>query len=88
MARLIEDKLDLLNGAREAQVRGAYRPGHRLGNVVLTSLVRHIFGQQFNDMLSGYKVCSRRFVKSFGARSSGFETETELTVHALELSMP
>jgi hypothetical protein len=85
--RMLDEGLDLLNGARDAQADGAYRAGHRLGNLVLTGLVRHIFGHQFHDMLSGYKLFSRRFVKSFSASSSGFETETELTVHALELSM-
>lgn len=84
---MLEEGLDLLNGARAAEAQGAYRAGHRLGNLVLTGMVRHIFGHQFSDMLSGYKLFSRRFVKSFGAGSGGFETETELTVHALELSM-
>ncbi|MFX7094712.1 glycosyl transferase, partial [Acinetobacter baumannii] len=65
-----------------------YRAGHRFGNWLLTGLVRQIFGRQFNDMLSGYKFLSRRFVKSFPAMSIGFETETELAVHALELRMP
>ncbi|MEO5671066.1 MAG: glycosyltransferase family 2 protein, partial [Ramlibacter sp.] len=67
---------------------GAYRPGHRLGNRLLTGSVRMIFGSGFTDMLSGHRVFSRRYVKSFPAASSGFETETELTVHALELRMP
>ena len=66
----------------------AYRPGHRLGNRLLTGSVRMIFGSGFTDMLSGHRVFSRRYVKSFPAASSGFETETELTVHALELRMP
>ena len=80
--------LDLTNGARQALSDGSYRRGHRLGNYVLTRLVHVIFGRQFRDMLSGYKVLSRRFVKSFPVMSSGFEIETELAVHALELRMP
>jgi hypothetical protein len=88
ISTLLEDQLDFVNAARISTVREAYRTGHRLGNWLLTSLVRVIFGRQFRDMLSGYKVLSRRFVKSFPAMSSGFETETELAVHALELRMP
>src|SRR6202034_2347060 len=66
----------------------AYRPGHRAGNWLLTGFVAHIFGHAFTDMLSGYRVFSRRFVKSFPILSGGFEIETELTVHALELELP
>jgi len=86
--RAIEENLDFVNGARVSQSMDAYRRGHRFGNYVLTELVRDIFGRQFTDMLSGYKVFSRRYVKSFPAMSRGFEIETELTVHALELRMP
>jgi glycosyltransferase involved in cell wall biosynthesis len=86
--RLILERLDFVNCARVSDAVEAYRKGHRLGNFVLTELVRNIFGKQFKDMLSGYKVFSRRFVKSFPATSDGFEIETELTVHALELNMP
>ena len=86
--RAIQDNLDFVNGARVAQIVEAYRRGHRLGNFVLTSLVRNVFGRDFTDMLSGFKIFSRRFVKSFPAMSRGFEIETELTVHALELRMP
>ncbi len=86
--RVLEENLDFLNGARVSEAVEAYRRGHRFGNYVLTALVRNIFGRQFTDMLSGYKVLSRRFVKSFPAMSRGFEIETELTVHALELRMP
>jgi hypothetical protein len=85
---LLNERLDFLNGARVQQADGAYRPGHRFGNFVLTELVRIVFGRQLNDMLSGYKILSRRYVKSFPAMSSGFEIETELAVHALELRMP
>jgi Glycosyl transferase family 2 len=86
--RAIEENLDFVNGARVSRSIDAYRRGHRFGNYVLTALVRNIFGRQFTDMLSGYKVFSRRYVKSFPATSRGFEIETELTVHALELRMP
>ena len=88
VSRLVEERLDFINGMRISTAKDAYRAGHRFGNRLLTGLVRQIFGRQFNDMLSGYKILSRRFVKSFPAMSSGFETETELAVHALELRMP
>lgn len=86
--KLLEEQLDMVNGARQAQGEAAYRPGHRLGNAVLTGMVALIFGDRFQDLLSGYRVFSRRYVKSFPALSTGFEIETELTVHALELKMP
>lgn len=86
--RLIDEELDFLNVERLSEHVEAYRRGHRLGNRILSGLVESIFGRQFRDMLSGYKVFSRRFVKSFPAMSRGFEIETELTVHALELRMP
>jgi Glycosyl transferase family 2 len=85
---LIEQGLDMVNGARVTDTAAAYRRGHRLGNRVLTGIVQNIFGNRVSDMLSGYRVFSRRFVKSFPALSAGFETETELTIHALELKMP
>jgi hypothetical protein len=88
IARQLDDQLDMVNGSRVAQIQGAYRPGHRLGNAVLTGAVALVFGNRFNDLLSGYRVLSRRYVKSFPALSTGFEIETELTVHALELRMP
>jgi hypothetical protein len=75
-------------GCRVEQALQAYRPGHRLGNATLTGFVGRLFGRQFKDMLSGYRVFSRRFIKSFPALSNGFETETEITVHALELKLP
>ena len=78
----------MVNAARATDRTAAYRRGHVLGNRVLTGLVAAIFGKRLGDMLSGYRVFSRRFVKSFPALSAGFETETELTVHALELRMP
>src|ERR1700744_6596657 len=85
---LIERQLDMVNAARYGAVREAYRPGHKLGNALLTALVSWAFGDGISDMLSGYRVFSRRFVKSFPALSSGFETETEFTVHALALHIP
>jgi glycosyltransferase involved in cell wall biosynthesis len=88
VTKLLEEKLDFVNAARISTQTKAFRRGHRFGNWLLTALVRSIFGRQFNDILSGYKVLSRRFVKSFPAMSSGFEIETELVVHALELRMP
>lgn len=89
--RLIEELtrggFDMVVGARVADAKAAYRKGHRLGNVMLTGLVGMLFGNRFRDMLSGYRFLSRRFVKSFPALSAGFEVETELNVHALELRM-
>lgn len=84
---LLGQQLDMVVGARLEQASAAYRPGHRLGNRALTGLVSMIFGRNIRDMLSGYRVFSRRFVKSFPAMSTGFEIETELSVHALELRM-
>ncbi len=86
--KLLAEKLDMVVGARVDREESAYRPGHRLGNKVLTGFVARLFGERFKDILSGYRVFSRRFVKSFPALAKGFETETELTVHALELRMP
>ncbi|WP_395023219.1 glycosyltransferase family 2 protein [Dongia sp.] len=86
--KLLAEELDMVVGARKDTATEAYRPGHRFGNRVLTEFVARIFGRAFNDILSGYRVFSRRFVKSFPALSIGFEIETELTIHALELRMP
>src|SRR5205807_7159896 len=88
IARLIEEKLDMVVGARVHREETAYRRGHQTGNRLLTGFVANIFGQSFSDMLSGYRVFSRRFVKSFPVLSGGFEIETELTIHALELELP
>jgi glycosyltransferase involved in cell wall biosynthesis len=85
---LITDRLDMVNCARIPVTDSAYRPGHAWGNKLLTNLVAWIFGKRLGDILSGYRAMSRRFVKSFPALSSGFETETELTVHALEMRVP
>ena len=73
---------------RVTEIAGAYRRGHRFGNRVLTDIVRWVFGNRLRDLLSGYRVFSRRFVKTFPALAAGFETETEFTIHALELKMP
>lgn len=86
--KLFAENLDMVVGRRVSEEVEAYRPGHRLGNWILTEFVARLFGRSFTDILSGYRVFSRRFVKSFPALATGFETETELTVHALELRMP
>ncbi|MFC4166184.1 glycosyltransferase [Teichococcus aestuarii] len=89
MIRLLRERqLDMVTGLRVSHETAAYRPGHQLGNRLLTGLVGLVFGRRVSDMLSGYRVFSRRFVKSFPALATGFETETEFTVHALELRMP
>jgi len=86
--KLVSERLDMVVGLRVDQQIEAWRPGHRLGNRMLTGFLSSVFGQAFSDILSGYRVFSRRFVKSFPVLSDGFEIETELTVHALQLSMP
>lgn len=86
--RLLQENLDMVVGCRVSTCEDAYRPGHQFGNKMLTNCVAGLFGRSFSDILSGYRVFSRRFVKSFPASAKGFETETELTVHALSLRMP
>lgn len=86
--KLVTEGLDMVVGTRITEEQTAYRFGHRFGNALLTRCVSFIFGSTFTDMLSGYRVFSRRYVKSFPAQSVGFETETELAVHALQLRMP
>jgi glycosyltransferase involved in cell wall biosynthesis len=86
--KLVIERLDMVCAVRVDQEQAAYRLGHRAGNKLLTGFVANVFGHSFNDMLSGYRVFSRRFVKSFPVLSGGFEIETELTVHALELELP
>ena len=88
IARLIGERLDMVVGSRVVSEAAAYRRGHRTGNRLLGAFVAIVFGRAFSDMLSGYRVLSRRFVKSFPVLSGGFEIETELTVHALELGLP
>ncbi len=85
---LAEERLDMVVGARQSEVEAAYRRGHRLGNRLFTGILAWLFGRSFSDIFSGYRVFSRRFVKSFPVLSSGFEIETEISVHALELRMP
>jgi glycosyltransferase involved in cell wall biosynthesis len=86
--RLFADRLDMVVGARVDREAAAYRLGHRFGNKLLTGFVANVFGDTFGDILSGYRVFSRRFVKSFPVLSGGFEIETELTAHALVLELP
>ena len=85
---LLEDQLDMVVGTRKHEAVEAYRGGHVLGNKLFTSLLSGLFGRSFTDIFSGYRAFSRRFVKSFPILSSGFEIETEMSVHALELRMP
>ncbi|SNR97557.1 MULTISPECIES: glycosyltransferase family 2 protein [unclassified Azospirillum] len=87
VSKLLDEKLDMVNGARVTDWE-TYRAGHRFGNIMLTTLVTMVFGKRTDDLLSGYRVFSRRFVKSFPVLAGGFEIETELVVHALEMSMP
>ena len=86
--KLLSEHLDMVVGLRVDQSVAAYRPGHRTGNWMLTAFLASVFGEAFKDTLSGYRVFSRRFVKSFPVLSDGFEIETELSVHALELALP
>jgi hypothetical protein len=88
IAALVDERLDMVVGFRVDQAVAAYRPGHRFGNKMLTGFLSMVFGEAFKDILSGYRVFSRRFVKSFPVLSDGFEIETELSVHALELALP
>ena len=88
IAALLDGPLDMVSGARSSEHKAVYRPGHQFGNVFISALVGLIFGQRFSDTLSGYRVLSRRFVKSFPALSKGFEIETEIVVHTLEMSLP
>jgi glycosyltransferase involved in cell wall biosynthesis len=85
---LIAGQLDMVVGTRRHEAKSAYRGGHVLGNRVFTGLLAGLFGRSFSDIFSGYRVFSRRFVKSFPVLSAGFEIETEMSVHALELRMP
>jgi hypothetical protein len=85
---LLTEQLDMVVGTRRHTEKDAYRGGHVLGNKLFTSLLSGLFGRSFSDIFSGYRVFSRRFVKSFPVISSGFEVETEISVHALELKMP
>ena len=86
--QLIRDRLDMVVGTRQHEAKSAYRGGHVLGNRLFTGLLARLFGRSFSDIFSGYRAFSRRFVKSFPVLSEGFEIETEMSVHALELRMP
>nr|WP_028969931.1 glycosyltransferase family 2 protein [Sphingomonas sp. URHD0057] len=86
--QLVGEQLDMVVGTRRHEEKGAYRGGHVLGNRLFTGLLSGLFGRSFSDIFSGYRVFSRRFVKSFPVLSAGFEIETEMSVHALELRMP
>ncbi|RZM06143.1 MAG: glycosyltransferase, partial [Sphingomonas sp.] len=88
IARLVDEQLDMIVGSRISEVQESYRRGHRFGNALLTGMLAKLFGRSFTDILSGYRVFSRRFTKSFPSLSAGFEIETEISVHALELKMP
>ncbi|WP_408079739.1 glycosyltransferase family 2 protein [Sphingomonas plantiphila] len=88
IAKLREEGLDMVVGTRIHEAADAYRRGHVLGNRAMTGLLAQLFGRSFTDIFSGYRVFSRRFVKSFPVLSAGFEIETEISVHALELKMP
>jgi glycosyltransferase involved in cell wall biosynthesis len=87
IARLLQERLDMVVAARVHHDQNAYRRGHQAGNRLLSSFVASVFKATFTDVLSGYRVFSRRFVKTFPVLSRGFEIETELTVHALELEL-
>ena len=88
VARMLDEQIDMVVGSRVSDATLAYRRGHRFGNALLTGMLARLFGRSFTDILSGYRVFSRRFVKSFPVLSAGFEIETEISVHALELKMP
>jgi len=88
VARVAEEGLDMIVGTRVHEAAEAYRRGHVLGNRMMTGILASLFGRSFTDIFSGYRVFSRRFVKSFPVLSAGFEIETEISVHALELKMP
>ncbi len=85
---LVDNRLDMVNGSRVTEKKDAYRFGHRFGNRLFSTLIAKLFGNRFSDILSGYRVLSRRFVKSFPSQVRGFDIETEMTVHALEMRMP
>jgi glycosyltransferase involved in cell wall biosynthesis len=86
--QLLRGRLDMVVGTRQHEAKAAYRGGHVIGNRLFTGLLARLFGRSFSDIFSGYRVFSRRFVKSFPVLSEGFEIETEMSVHALELRMP
>lgn len=85
---LWQERLDMVVGSRRPVGDGAYRAGHALGNRLLTGFLGQLFGRRFTDILSGYRAFSHRFVKTFPAEATGFEIETELSVHALQMRLP
>jgi len=88
IAHLLEEQSDMIVGSRVSEVQESYRRGHRFGNALLTGMLARLFGRSFTDILSGYRVFSRRFVKSFPSLSAGLEIEAEISVPSLELTMP
>jgi len=88
VSQLLAGQLDMVVGTRRHETAASERRGHLIGNRMFTGILASLFGRSFNDIFSGYRVFSRRFVKSFPVLSSGFEIETEMSVHALELRMP
>lgn len=88
IGKLISENLDMVVGVRKADVQNAWRRGHRFGNMVANRLIRILFGGSFTDIWSGYRVMSRRFVKSFPAASQGFEIETEMAIHSMQVKIP
>lgn len=88
IAYFLDNRLDMLNISREVVDEDVHRKGHTFGNIMLTGFANALFGKRFNDMLSGYRIFSKRFVKSFPAHSKGFEIETELTIYALQMRLP
>ena len=86
--KLVDEKLDVVTGVRKSVEQETYRAGHQFGNWLMTKVVHLFFGRQTDDMLSGLRVFSRRFVKSFPANSKGFEIETEITVYASSMRLP
>jgi glycosyltransferase involved in cell wall biosynthesis len=88
VALLLDEQVDMVVASRVHEEAEAYRRGHVLGNRLMTGLLARLFGRSFSVIFSGYRIFSRRFVKSFPALSAGFEIETEISVHALELKMP
>lgn len=85
---MLDDHLDMVVGTRHTDSEGAYRSGHRAGNIIFNMLLRFLFGEKFTDIFAGYRIFSRRFVKSFPALSAGFEIETEMSVHAIQMGIP
>ena len=86
--KLVQERLGMVVGARVAQQQAAYRSGHRLGNRMITGMLGLLFEARFEDILSGYRVFNRAFVKSFPVNTGGFTIESAMTIHALQLRIP